>query len=65
MMSKKMLQIIAASIVGNMIAERYLLKASPDDPTGFVMVSSGLGLDDVVRGAAIGVSLMAIDKVWR
>ena len=53
--------VLAGSVVaGNWIAERFLLKASPDDPTGFILVAEGFGIDDVARAACIvGVSLLA------
>lgn len=52
--------LIGAAIVGNMVAEKFLLKAGPDDPDGFIEVKPGLGLDDVARGAAIaGVYMVA------
>lgn len=36
-----------------MIAERFVLKNSPDDPTGFVLIADGIGLDDAARAATI------------
>lgn len=59
-MNRKVLVLFGAVIVGNWLAERFLLKASEDDPTGFVVVSEGFGMDDVVRAAAIvGIASVA------
>ena len=54
---------MAGSILGNMIAERFLLKAGPDDPSGFIMVADGIGMDDVARGLAIAFSAFMLEKV--
>lgn len=50
---KGLLVLVGAAIVGNMLAEKFLLKAGPDDPDGFIEVKEGLGLDDLARGGAI------------
>ena len=53
----------AAAVIGNMVAEKFLLKSGPDDPTGFIEVADGFGLDDIVRGLTIAVVFVALDKV--
>jgi hypothetical protein len=63
LLGKKGLTIVAGSILGNMIAERFLLKAGPDDPSGFIMVADGIGMDDVARGLAIAFSAFMLEKV--
>lgn len=50
-------------ILGNVIAERFVLKGDPEDPQGFVMVSDGVGLDEVARGALGMAGVMVIKKV--
>jgi hypothetical protein len=57
---KKILVAFGSVIVGNMLAEKFILKSSEDDPSGFVPVADGFGMDDAARGAAIvGVMLLA------
>ncbi len=57
---KKILVAFGSVVVGNMLAEKFLLKSSEDDPTGFIVPNDGFGMDDVARGAAIvGVMLLA------
>ena len=62
LLGRKGLAIIGGSIAGNMFAERWLLKAGPDDPQGFVMVADGIGLDDFVRGASIAMCAFFLDR---
>jgi hypothetical protein len=52
-------------IVGNMLAEKFLLKTGPDDPTGFVEVAEGFGMDDVARAAAIVGVVFLLQKFIR
>lgn len=59
---KGTLVLAGSVVVGNYLAERFLLKAGPDDPTGFIPVSEGIGLDDVARAAAIVVVAMLAKK---
>lgn len=56
------LSIIGGAFIGNMVAERFLLKADESDATGFFLVADGFGVDDVVRGAAIAVAAFTIDR---
>jgi hypothetical protein len=64
-MFKGMLVLGAGAIVGNMIAEKFLLKSSPDDTTGFIVVDEGLGMDDVARAAAIVGTILLLQKFIR
>jgi hypothetical protein len=50
---KKTAIVFGSVIVGNYLAERFVLKANADDPTGFVQVAEGIGMDDVARAAVI------------
>jgi hypothetical protein len=60
---KKTAVIFGSVIAGNYLAERFVLKASPDDPTGFVLVAEGLGMDDVARAASILLVVAIADKL--
>lgn len=51
---KGLLFVAGAAFVGNMIAERFVLKSTPDDPTGFVPVADGIGADDLARALTVG-----------
>lgn len=59
---KGFLVVAAAAVVGNMIAERFLLKSTDDDPTGFIVVSEGIGMDDVARAASIAGAYLLLKK---
>lgn len=50
---KGMLVLGGSVIVGNYVAERFILKSSADDKDGFIPVTDGLGLDDVARALTI------------
>lgn len=60
---KKTIVVFASVIAGNYLAERFVLKSGPDDPTGFVQVADGLGMDDVARAATILAVLFLGDKL--
>lgn len=62
---KKTVVLLASVIGGNYLAERYVLKSGPDDPTGFVQVADGLGMDDVARAVAVVATVYAADMVAR
>lgn len=55
---KGLLVLVGAAIVGNMVAEKFLLKAGPDDPSGFIEVKEGFGADDIARAATIAAVAM-------
>ena len=55
--------IAGGAIVGNMLAEKFLLKSGPDDTTGMFEVQEGFGMDDVARAAAITVLILLARKV--
>lgn len=50
-------------VAGNYVAEKWILKANPEDP-GFILAANGFGLDDLVRAAvcltAIGLLNMVV-----
>jgi len=49
-----------AAILGNYVAEKFILKSGPDDTSGFIDVSPGFGLDDAARaGCIVGVGFLA------
>lgn len=50
---KGFLVVLAAAIVGNMIAEKFLLKSGENDTSGTILAEEGFGMDDVARAAAI------------
>ncbi len=60
---KKTAIVFGSVIAGNWLAERFILKASPDDPSGFVQVADGLGMDDVARAAAVLLMVYLGDKI--
>lgn len=64
-MLKGMLVLGAGAVVGNMVAEKFLLKSSPDDPSGFILVNEGLGMDDVARAGAIVATILLLQKFVR
>lgn len=59
---KAVLFVAAAAIIGNMLAEKFVLKATEDDPTGFVLVQEGIGIDDAARGVTIGLVYLGLKK---
>ena len=60
---KTLLILTGAAAAGNFVAERFILKDGPDDPTGFLEVKPGFGLDDVARAATIAVIAMLAHKM--
>ena len=52
----------AAAVIGNMVAEKFILKSGPDDPSGFIEVADGLGMDDLARGLTIAVAFLLINQ---
>lgn len=52
---KTLLILTGAAAAGNFVAERFILKDGPDDPSGFIEVKPGFGLDDVARAATIAL----------
>lgn len=56
---KGILVLAGGAVVGNMLAEKFLLKSHPEDPSGFIEVKEGFGMDDIARAAAIvGVTIL-------
>lgn len=60
---KKTAIVFGSIVAGNWLAERFVLKSSADDPSGFIQVADGLGMDDVARAAAILAVLYVGDKL--
>jgi hypothetical protein len=61
-MVKQVAILTGAAILGNWLAERFILKDGPDDTSGFVEVKPGLGMDDVARGLTIAAVVMLANK---
>ena len=59
---KTLLILTGAAAAGNFVAERFLLKDGPDDPSGFIEVKPGFGMDDVARAATIALIAMLAHK---
>lgn len=55
---KGLLFVAGAAVIGNYLAERFILKSTEDDPTGFVQVADGFGADDVARALTIGATYL-------
>jgi hypothetical protein len=55
----------AGTVLGNMVAERWILRASKDDPTGVIDVSPGFGLDELARAAVIIAVTGSIEPILR
>ena len=62
---KKTAIVFGSVIAGNWLAERFILKSSQEDPTGFILVSDGLGMDDVARAAAVLLMVYVGDQIAR
>jgi hypothetical protein len=60
-MLKSFLVITVAALVGNMVAEKFVLKA-PGSDSGFVEVKDGIGMDDFARAATIGAAVLVAKK---
>lgn len=59
---KALLFVAGAAVVGNFLAERFVLKSTAEDPTGFILVADGFGLDDAARAIVIGATYMLAKK---
>jgi len=53
----------AAAVGGNMIADRWVLRATPDSPSGFVDVTAGFGMDEIARGVCVALAFLALKKL--
>ena len=62
-MLKSIAVVTAFAIVGNMVADRWVLKATPDDPNGFVPITPGFGADEIARGLAVALAIVAGKKL--
>lgn len=57
---KSALVLLGAVLVGDFIAQQFIIKSGPDDTSGFIEQRAGFGLDDVARAATIvGVAILA------
>jgi len=59
---KKLAITAGGALIGNYVAEKYLLKVSKDAKTGFVLIEDGLGLDDFVRALACVGGIFLLNK---
>lgn len=64
-MVKQLLIFGGAAVAGNYVAERFLLKDGPDDPSGFVEVKPGFGMDDITRALAIAAFAILAQRFAR
>lgn len=66
---RKLTSLTLGIIVGNVLAEMYVLKNTPDSPSGFIPISDGIGMDEVARAVSGVISAQAIDwalsYVWK
>lgn len=62
---KKALVVFGSVIVGNYLTERFVLKASAEDTTGFIQVADGFGWDDVARAATVLLTVYAADALTK
>jgi hypothetical protein len=63
--TSRVVTLAGGAIIGNMVAERWILRAGPDDPTGFVDIAPGLGLDELMRALAIVGATMLVEPLVR
>ena len=59
---KGLLVVLGSAVIGNMVAEKFLLKSSAED-SGWVEAAEGLGLDDFVRAGCIALAYWGVKKV--
>lgn len=64
-MFKGLLIVAGGAFLGNMLAEKWVLKSGPGDPDGFVEVADGIGADDLARAVTIALSVWLIQKFVR
>jgi len=68
MQTRRTVSLLLGAVAGNVIAERYVLQA-PGSSTGFVPVTDGIGLDELVRAGVIVLAAYGVDrvlgKVWK
>ena len=60
---KKLLFSLGGVLLGKWAADQFVLKSGPDDPTGFIEVKQGFGLDDVAEAAVIVLSVAVVHMV--
>jgi len=59
---EKLTKYAAGAIVGNWIADAFLVQASPNDQ-GIVLVGEGFGADDIVRAFSVAAGIVLVDQV--
>lgn len=62
-MAKDIMVLGGGALLGNWLFERFIVKESADDPTGFVLAANGLGADDIARALSVAVGIMAVQWV--
>jgi len=51
-----------AAVVGNLLAEKFVLKPGPDSPGLVAVTPMSFGADDVARGVTIAATMWAAKK---
>lgn len=68
MQTRRTVSLLLGAVAGNVIAERFVLRA-PGSDTGFIPVTDGIGLDELARAGTIVLAAMGADfmlgKVWK
>jgi len=68
MNTRRNVSLLLGAVAGNVIAERYVLRA-PGSDSGFVPVTDGIGLDELARAVTIVLASLGTDyllgKVWK
>lgn len=55
--------LVGGALLGNWVFERWLVKNGPDDPSGFVMLADGLGMDDFMRAGSAALGIVAVSML--
>lgn len=59
---KDLAVVAAGAFAGNWVAERFVLRDGPDDPTGFIDVTDGY-MDEVARSILIAGAIWLLWQV--
>lgn len=51
--------------IGGFVADQFVVKYGPEDPTGFIEVGPGLGLDDVARAVTVALAVYIVGRMGR
>lgn len=49
----------AGAFAGDYVAQHFILRPSDDSPSGFITITDGFGVDDVVRYVLIAMGALA------